>query len=121
MFIGEYKMNTTTQTPIKTNSLSNFWKSTRLRLLIYLSVFGPATITAISDNDAAGVATYSLAGAQFGYSILFVLLAVTFLLAITQEMGVRIAVVTGKGLGDLIRERYGIRLSVFLFAILAFA
>ncbi len=91
------------------------------RLLLFLSVFGPATITAISDNDAAGVATYSLAGARFGYSLLFILLIVTFLLAITQEMGVRIALVTGKGLGDLIRERYGVVVSVLIFFILMIA
>ena len=86
------------------------------RLLIFLAVFGPATITAMADDDAAGVATYSLAGAKFGYSILFVLLIVTLLLAITQEMGVRIATVTGKGLGDLIRERFGIKVSLAVFA-----
>ncbi len=86
------------------------------RLSIFLAVFGPATITAMADNDGAGVATYSLAGAKFGYSILFVLLIVTLLLAITQEMGVRIAIVTGKGLGDLIRERYGVVISTFVFA-----
>src|SRR3989344_624977 len=94
-----------------------YWK----RMLLFFTVFGPATITAMADNDAAGVATYSLAGAKFGYSILFVLLAVTFLLAITQEMGVRIAVVTGKGLGDLIRERYGIVLSLVIFSFLMLA
>lgn len=81
-----------------------------------MAVFGPATITAMADNDGAGVATYSLAGAQFGYSILFILLAVTILLAITQEMGVRIAIITGKGLGDLIRERYGIYISILVFS-----
>lgn len=91
------------------------------RLILFLAVFGPATVTAISDNDAAGVATYSLAGAKFGYSILFILMFVTVLLAITQEMGVRIAMVTGKGLGDLIRERYGIVLSVFVFFALSIA
>jgi NRAMP (natural resistance-associated macrophage protein)-like metal ion transporter len=82
---------------------------------LFFAVFGPATITAISDNDAAGVATYSLAGSQFGYSILFILLFVTILLAVTQEMGVRSAVVTKKGLGDLIRERYGLKIAVFVF------
>jgi Mn2+/Fe2+ NRAMP family transporter len=93
----------------------------RGKLLIFLSVFGPATITAISDNDAAGVATYSLAGARFGYSILFVLFLVTILLAVTQEIGVRIAIVTGKGLGDLIRERNGIKttIAVFMFLFIA--
>ncbi|OGK34304.1 hypothetical protein A3A93_00375 [Candidatus Roizmanbacteria bacterium RIFCSPLOWO2_01_FULL_38_12] len=98
-----------------------FYYSVRRNLFLFLAVFGPATITAISDNDAAGVATYSLAGAKFGYSILFVLFFVTILLAITQEMGVRIAVVTKKGLGDLIRERYGLRIAVFVFLILLIA
>ncbi len=99
-------------------SKSSRW---RRRLLIFIAVFGPATITAMADNDAAGVATYSLAGAKFGYSILFVLLLITLLLAITQEMGVRIAIVTGKGLGDLIRERYGIKLSIVVFSVLFIA
>lgn len=88
------------------------------KLLIFLAVFGPATIAAMADNDGAGVATYSLAGATFGYSILFILTFVTILLAVTQEMGVRIAIVTGKGLGDLIRERYGVVISVFVFFLL---
>jgi len=93
----------------------------RKRFLIFLAVFGPATITAMADNDAAGVATYSLAGAKFGYSILFILLLVTVLLAITQEMGARIALATGKGLGDLIRERFGIKISMLVFSGLALA
>src|SRR3989344_1481112 len=92
-----------------------FLYAIRRNLWLFFAVFGPATITAISDNDAAGVATYSLAGSQFGYSILFVLLFVTILLAVTQEMGVRSAVVTKKGLGDLIRERYGLKIAVFVF------
>lgn len=100
---------------IKNNGHHNWLSLLKIRLAVFLSVFGPATITAISDNDAAGVATYSLAGAKFGYSILFILLFVTILLAVTQEMGVRIASVTGKGLGDLIRERYGIKLSLLVF------
>jgi Mn2+/Fe2+ NRAMP family transporter len=93
----------------------------RSKFLLFLAVFGPATITAMADNDAAGVATYSLAGAKFGYSILFVLLLVTLLLAITQEMGARIAICTGKGLGDLIREKYGIKVSLLVFSGLAIA
>src|SRR3989338_7656006 len=93
----------------------------RRNLFLFLGVFGPATITAMADNDAAGVATYSLAGAKFGYSILFVLLIVTVLLAITQEMGVRIAMVTGKGLGDHIRERYGVRMTIIVFTVLMIA
>ncbi len=91
------------------------------RLLIFLAVFGPATITAISDNDAAGVATYSLGGANFGYSLLFVLSFVTVLLAVTQEMGARISIVTQRGLGDLIRERYSIKISLLVFTCLLIA
>ena len=97
------------------------WSKYKYKLFLFLSVFGPATIAAISDNDAAGVATYSLAGAKFGYSILFILVPVTVLLAVTQEMGVRIALVTGKGLGDLIRERYGIRMTIIVFTVLMIA
>src|SRR3990170_8598626 len=101
--------------------MRNLLAKYKYRFLVFISVFGPATIAAIADNDAAGVATYSLAGAKFGYSILFVLLFVTVLLAITQEMGVRIAAITGKGLGDLIRERYGVKVALFVFSLLLFA
>jgi Mn2+/Fe2+ NRAMP family transporter len=91
------------------------------RLAIILAVFGPATITAMADNDAAGVATYSIAGSQLGYPILFLLLIVTVLLGITQEMGVRLTLITRKGLADLIRERWGVRSALFIFAALAIA
>ncbi len=89
--------------------------------MVFLAVFGPATITAMADNDASGVATYSIAGAQLGYPILFLLLIVTVLLGVTQEMGVRLTLITRKGLGDLIRERYGVRVAVFIFAALVIA
>ncbi len=91
------------------------------RIFIFLSVLGPGIITAIADNDAAGVATYSIVGAKFGYSILIILILITLLLAITQEMGARIALVSGKGLGDLIRERFGVKMSLFVFFLLAIA
>ena len=84
-------------------------------LLILLSVVGPATITAMADNDAGGVATYSIAGATLGYAILFPLLIITVLLGITQEMGMRLTLVTRRGLADLIREKYGIKVSLFMF------
>lgn len=93
----------------------------RTRLLLFLAVFGPATITAMADNDAGGVSTYSIAGAKLGYPILFILLIVTILLGITQEMGIRLALVTRKGLGDLIREHYGIRVSALIFLCLFIA
>jgi NRAMP (natural resistance-associated macrophage protein)-like metal ion transporter len=70
---------------------------------------GPGIITAAANNDAGGITTYSVAGAKFGYDMLWVLLLLTVLLAITQEMGARMGAVTGKGLADLIREEYGLR------------
>jgi len=95
--------------------MMNTLRKYRRRILLFLTVFGPATITAMADNDASGVATYAIAGAQLGYPILFILLLVTILLGITQEMGIRLALVTRKGLGDLIRENFGIRTSLFIF------
>jgi Mn2+/Fe2+ NRAMP family transporter len=98
-----------------------FIKKYRRRLILFLAVFGPATITAMADNDASGVATYSIAGSKLGFPILFVLLIITVLLGITQEMGIRLALVTRKGLGDLIREHYGVKVSLFIFACLSVA
>jgi Mn2+/Fe2+ NRAMP family transporter len=98
---------------LRTRWLSNRWLR---NVVILLSVFGPATITAMADNDAGGVATYSLAGATLGYPILFLLFIITPLLAITQEMGMRLTLVTRRGLADLIREKYGIKVSLFIFA-----
>jgi Mn2+/Fe2+ NRAMP family transporter len=96
---------------------SSLWK----RLLLVLAVFGPATITAMADNDAGGVATYSIAGAKLGYPILFILPIITVLLGITQEMGMRLTIITRRGLADLIRERYGVRTALFMFGTLLFA
>src|SRR5512141_1378532 len=101
--------------------MTDFLRKYKRRLLILLTVFGPATITAMADNDASGVATYSIAGARLGYPVLFVLLIITILLGITQEMGIRLALVTRKGLGDLIREHFGIKVSLFIFFCLLIA
>ncbi len=90
-------------------------------MIVFLSIFGPATITAMADNDASGVATYAVAGAKLGYPILFLLLIVTVLLGITQEMGIRLTIVTRRGLADLIRERHGVTASVFIFSALFIA
>jgi Mn2+/Fe2+ NRAMP family transporter len=92
----------------------------KTQLLILIAVVGPGIITAFADNDAGGVATYSVAASKFGYSILTTLIPITVVLMITQEIGGRIAVVTGKGLADLIRERYGIRITVIIFGLLCF-
>jgi len=91
------------------------------RIIIFISVFGPATITAMADNDASGVATYSISGARLGYPILFTLVLITILLGITQEMGMRLTLITRRGLADLIREKWGIKVSLFIFASLVIA
>ncbi len=101
----------------KPQFLSKLWK----KLLLFLTVFGPATITAMADNDASGVATYAVAGATLGYPILFLLVIITLLLGITQEMGMRLTVVTRRGLADLIRERHGVRASLAMFLALVIA
>ncbi|MBI2641769.1 divalent metal cation transporter [Candidatus Roizmanbacteria bacterium] len=88
------------------------------QITLFLAILGPGIITAFADNDAGGVATYSVAASKFGYQILTILIPVTLVLAITQEIGARIAVMSGKGLGDLIRERFGIKTSIFIFIFL---
>ncbi|OGC29432.1 hypothetical protein A2311_02135 [candidate division WOR-1 bacterium RIFOXYB2_FULL_48_7] len=93
------------------------WHYWRIRLLVFLSVVGPGIITGTADNDAGGVATYSIVGAHFGYQMLWILIVITGMLYVTQEMGMRLGVVTGKGLGDLIREKLGLRFAVILIAL----
>ncbi len=95
-------------------------KRLRIKIFILLAVVGPGLITAFADNDAGGVATYSVAASKFGYSMLTTLIPITIVLMVTQEIGSRLAVVSGKGLGDLIREKFGIRVSVLIFALLFF-
>ena len=91
-----------------------------LTLPIMLAVLGPGIITGNVDNDAGGITTYSVIGARFGYSMLWMLLLITFTLAMIQEMSARMGVVTGKGLADLIRERFGIRLTMVVMVLLVF-
>ena len=86
-----------------------FLKTPMGRLLALLAVLGPGLIAAAADNDPGGITTYSVVGAQFGYSFLWIILLVTVALAITQEMGARAGIATGKGLASLIRERFGVR------------
>ncbi|HVY68106.1 MAG TPA: divalent metal cation transporter [Patescibacteria group bacterium] len=91
------------------------WSKFKTQLLIFLAVVGPGLVTAMADNDAGGVATYSVAAALYGMSSQYFIILTTVLLAVTQEIGARIAIVTGEGLGDLIREHYGVRTAVYLF------
>lgn len=92
-----------------------YWKT---RTLLVLAVIGPGFITANVDNDAGGIYTYSLAGAQFGYTLLWSLIPITLALIVIQEMSARMGAVTGKGLSDLIREEYGFRATFFMMALL---
>lgn len=92
-----------------------------LSFIIFLSVMGPGIITANVDNDAGGITTYSLAGSQFGYNILWTFIPMIIALAVIQEMGVRMGIVSGKGLADLIREKVGIRLTFIMMIALLLA
>jgi Mn2+/Fe2+ NRAMP family transporter len=86
------------------------WK----RIALFLAVMGPGIITASIDNDASGITTYSVTGARFGYSMLWILIPTTLALVVTQEMVARMGAVTGKGLSDLIRENYGVRATFYM-------
>ncbi len=92
----------------------------RTRLLLMLAVVGPGIITANVDNDAGGITTYSVSGARYGYSLLWMMPLVLIALIIVQEMSARLGVVTGKGLADLIRERMGVRVTAIILALLLF-
>ena len=89
-------------------------KGWRVRIALFLAVVGPGFITANVDNDAGGIATYSVAGAQFGYTLLWAMIPITIALVIIQEMSSRMGAVTGKGLSDLIREEFGLRATFLL-------
>src|SRR5476651_2201172 len=91
-----------------------FLKSWKIRIVLVLAVIGPGFITANVDNDAGGIFTYSQAGAQFGYSLLWTMIPITIALVVVQEMASRMGAVTGKGLSDLIREEFGFRLTFWL-------
>jgi NRAMP (natural resistance-associated macrophage protein)-like metal ion transporter len=93
----------------------------RMKLVIFLAVLGPGIITASVDNDSGGIYTYSVAGARFGYSLLWMLIPITIALIVIQEMVARMGVVTGKGLADLIREEYGLRTTFILMVLLLVA
>jgi Mn2+/Fe2+ NRAMP family transporter len=90
----------------------------RRHIIVFFAVIGPGFITAMVDNDAGGIYTYSQAGARFGYMPLWTLAPIALLLVVTQEMNARMGAVTGKGLSDLIREEFGLRTTFIVMALL---
>jgi len=93
----------------------------RSKFLIFFAILGPGLISAASDNDAGGITTWSVIGARYGYSMLWLLLLITPILAVTQEMGARMGAVTGKGLAALIREKFSLKVTAFAMLALLIA
>lgn len=93
-------------------------QSLRQRLALFFAIFGPGFITGSVDNDVGGITTYSVAGATYGYQLLWTLIPAAVVLFVVQEMNARMGVVTGKGLADLIRENAGVRTTFFIFIFL---
>ncbi len=85
----------------------------RIPILAFLAILGPGLVSAIAGDDAGGIGTYSVVGAKYGYDLLWAMVIIIIGLAVVQEMTARLAVVTGKGLADLIREEFGVRTTAF--------
>src|SRR5512136_3160849 len=97
-------------------------RNPRIRgFLLFLSILGPGIITGSVDNDAGGITTYSVAGATYGYRLLWTLIPSFIALLAVQEMNARMGIVTGKGLADLIRENFGVRVTFYIFVFLLIA
>jgi NRAMP (natural resistance-associated macrophage protein)-like metal ion transporter len=92
----------------------SFWRRWRTSIFLIFAVLGPGFITANVDNDAGGIYTYATAGAQFGYTLLWTMIPMAVMLAFAQEISARMGVVTGKGLSELIREEFGLRITAIL-------
>src|SRR6266542_1126204 len=88
-----------------------FWR----QIGLFLAILGPGIITGSVDNDAGGITTYSVAGAVYGYNLIWTLIPSFILLIVIQEMNARMGIVTGKGLADLIRENAGVKVTFFIF------
>jgi len=96
-------------------------KLNKKNILLFFSVLGPGIITANVDNDAGGIATYSVAGASYGYTLLWTLIPITVALIVVQEMCARMGVVSGKSLADMIRENFGVKITAYLMLFLVLA
>lgn len=106
---------------MKVENKKSFFSTYYAKVLIFLSIIGPGLITANLDNDAGGIATYSLTGAQTGYRLMWALIPVTIALIMFQEMSARMGIVSGKGLADLIREKFGLKVTFYTLFFLLFA
>ncbi|TBR17572.1 divalent metal cation transporter, partial [bacterium] len=93
------------------DKIKKYWKD----ILLFLAIMGPGIITGSVDNDAGGITTYSVAGAIYGYKLLWTLIPSFIALVVVQEMNARMGIVTGKGLADLIRENFGVKITFFIF------
>ena len=98
----------------------NLWHKIRdnptiRNMVLFLGVLGPGIVTGSVDNDAGGITTYSVAGAMYGYMLLWTLIPSFIVLVVVQEMNARMGIVTGKGLADLIRENFGVKVTFFIF------
>src|ERR1700738_4960092 len=92
----------------------SFWRRWKTHIVVFFAVLGPGFITATVDNDSGGILTYSQAGAQYGYTLLWTMIPITLALIVVQEMCARMGAVTGKGLSDLIREEFGLRITFLM-------
>lgn len=100
---------------IKINEFTKRRKNIWRNLLLFLAVLGPGIITGSVDNDAGGITTYSIAGAMYGYNLLWTMIPAFIVLVVVQEMNARMGIVSGKGLADLIRENAGVKITFFIF------
>src|SRR5260370_31148132 len=96
----------------------NFWRRWKTQIVVFFAVLGPGFITANVDNDSGGILTYSQGGAQYGYTLLWTMIPITLALIVVQEMCARMGAVTGKGLSDLIREEFGLRMTSIVMLLL---
>ena len=98
-----------------------WYRRARLARLTFLAALGPGLISGFADNDAGGITTYSVVGAQFGYQLMWVVLASMIALGVTQELGARLGLATGQGFGGLIRQQYGVRRAIFAIGVMLLA
>ncbi len=107
--------------PRRGTQVQGLLRKRRVQLALFLGILGPGLITSTADNDAGGIFTYAQAGAAYGYDMIWLLALTTLALAVVQEFNARLGVVTGKGLADLIRERFGVRITVLAMLLLLVA